>query len=261
MAAIQFDQEMGRLQRALAVCHDLMVRRGTVLEALDLRTGEKVLEVGCGGGSYAAEAARFVGPTGQVAAIDVSADQIAAARERCAEFPWVQCGVADAVDLPHGAGEFDAVYSVQALEYVADPGKALAEIRRVLRPGGRFLNLSTNWSSCVWHSEQPDRMRRILDAWSTHETHRDLPSFLAGLLRDAGFQPLWQRPVPMLNTSYNEASFSYWIAGFMARFAVGRGTVSQAEVDAWLAEFGSLESRGAYFFSSTPVMSVAIRVS
>jgi ubiquinone/menaquinone biosynthesis C-methylase UbiE len=47
---------------ALAQSHDLVVRRNTVMETLNLRTGEKVLELGCGGGSYAFEAARFVGP-------------------------------------------------------------------------------------------------------------------------------------------------------------------------------------------------------
>ena len=89
MSNIVFDDEMGRIQRALAQSHDLVVRRNTVMETLNLRTGEKVLELGCGGGFYAYEAAQFVGPTGHVSAIDISEDQIAAARERCAGFTWV----------------------------------------------------------------------------------------------------------------------------------------------------------------------------
>ena len=57
---------MARLQQAITESHDLVVRRSTVLEALNLTTGEQVLEVGCGGGYYAYEAARPVGPTGRV---------------------------------------------------------------------------------------------------------------------------------------------------------------------------------------------------
>jgi ubiquinone/menaquinone biosynthesis C-methylase UbiE len=46
----------------------------------------------------------------------------------------VSCRVADAASVPQESGEFDAVYAVQVLEYVADLAKALREIRRVLRP-------------------------------------------------------------------------------------------------------------------------------
>src|SRR6516162_8783827 len=87
MNTLAFTGDMARLQQAIAESHDLVLRRGIVLETLNLRTGEKVLELGCGGGFYTYEAAQFVGPTGRVCAIDISPDQIAAAQARCAEFP------------------------------------------------------------------------------------------------------------------------------------------------------------------------------
>jgi cyclopropane fatty-acyl-phospholipid synthase-like methyltransferase len=52
MSNIVFDDEMGRIQRALAQSHDLVVRRTTIMETLNLRTREKVLELGCGGGPF-----------------------------------------------------------------------------------------------------------------------------------------------------------------------------------------------------------------
>jgi arsenite methyltransferase len=136
MSNIVFDDEMGRIQRAVAESHDLVVRRNIFMDSLNLRTGEKVLELGCGGGSYAFEAAQFIGSTGHISAIDISADQIAAARERCAGFAWVECQIGNLLELPHQDGEFDAVYSVQVLEYAGDLGKAFREIHRVLRDGG-----------------------------------------------------------------------------------------------------------------------------
>jgi arsenite methyltransferase len=146
------------------------------------------------------------------------------------------------------------------LEYAGDLGKAVPEIHRVLRDGGRFVNLSTNWSSCVWHSEYPERMRRVLDGWSAHEAHRDLPTILAGELRKAGFQ-LRQRAVPMVNTSLGENSFSYWIAKLIPGYVIGRGAVNKEEADAWVEEFAELDQRGEYFFSLTPVLTEAIRIS
>ena len=54
MSGLSSTGEMARLQRAIAESHDLVIRRGTVLDALNLRTGERVLELGCGGGVFCA---------------------------------------------------------------------------------------------------------------------------------------------------------------------------------------------------------------
>ena len=98
------------------------------------------------------EAARFVGPTGRVCAIDISPDQIAAAQQRGAEFGWVECRTADIASPPYGDAEFDAVFAVQVLEYMTDLDAALRQIHRMLRPGGGLVIVATDWSSAVWHS-------------------------------------------------------------------------------------------------------------
>ena len=214
---------------------------------LNLRTGERVLEVGCGGGFYVYECGRLVGTKGRVAAIDLSADQIAATRERCVELPWIECQVANALDLPYGEAEFDAAYGVQVIEYMVDFGKALREIYRVLRPGGRFINLATNYNSIVWHSEHPERMRRVMSAFFAHAPYIDLPAILSPALRKAGFQPIRQRAVPIVNTSYTENSFSTLVAKMIASYVVGRGAVTSEEANNWIAEFAALEERANTF--------------
>ena len=261
MTNLTFADDIAHLQRTLAQCHDLVVRRGAVLQDLNLRTGEQVLEVGCGGGLYAYEAARCVGATGRVCAIDISQDQITAARTRCADFPWVECKLANVTELPYTDLAFDAVYTNQVLEYVATLSDALREIHRVLRPGGRVIIVATNWSSLVWHSNYPDRMKRLLAVWDEHAPYPDLPAGLAVQLRKFGLQPVRQIPLPILNTSYNENSYSYWAARLIKQFVAGRNSVTEAEAEAWLQEFDELERQNTYFFSSTPILTAAVRVS
>lgn len=261
MAALKFDDEMGRIQRAVATCHDMAIRRSTVLEKVNARTGQAILEIGCGGGFYACEAARMVGPSGRVCAVDISDDQIAVARERCGEFDWVECKIANALDLPYEDGVFDAVYCVQILEYLPDVGKALSEIQRVLRPGGTVVNLATNWHSIVWHSHDPERMKRVLLAWDEHAPHPNLPAGLLARMARVGLEPLCQTPQPILNTSYNENRFSYWAAKMISAFVAGRSGISAAEANDWISEFDELEKEGAYFFASMPIITEAVRVS
>jgi arsenite methyltransferase len=173
---------------------------------------------------------------------------------------WVECRIANASELPYADGEFDAVFGVQVLEYIRDFEKALSEAHRVLRPGGRFVNLATNWSSLLWHSGQPERMHRLMDVLAAHAPHPDLPVFLFPALRKAGFEPLRQQGVPIINTSYNENRISYWIARLTANFARGRG-VDEEEISAWLAEFPELDAKSEFFFSTTTVLTEAIKVS
>src|ERR1700756_4565173 len=120
---------------------------------------------------------------------DISPDQIAAAQARCAEFAWVDCRETDIAAPPYGNAEFDAVFAVQALEYLSDLDGALRHIHRMLRSGGRLIVVATDWSSAVWHSEDAPRMQRVLTAWAPHTPRRDLPGILAARLRRAGIQP------------------------------------------------------------------------
>jgi len=258
---LAFIGDMARLQQAIAESHDLVVRRNTVLEALNLRTGERVLELGCGGGYYAYEVAQFVGPTGRVCAIDISPDQITAARTRCAALPWVECREADIAAPPFGDAEFDAVFAVQALEYLTDLDGALGHVHRMLRPGGRVVIMATDWSSAVWHSENAARMQRMLIAFAPHTARPDLPSILASRLRRAGLEPLRQTAIPIVNTSYNPARFSYWVARVIRPFVVSRQAVTDEEAGEWLDEFAKLEERGAYFFCLTPVLTEAVKAA
>src|SRR5260370_4603196 len=179
MNALSFTGERAQREQAITETQDIAVRRRAVLEALSLRTGERVLELGCGGGYLAREAAKFVGATGQVSAVDISPDQIVAAQARCADLAWVECRIADIAALPYADGAFNAVIAVQSLEYLPDLDAGLRQIHRVLRPGGRLIVVATDWSSAVWHSENVARMQRVLTAWAPHTPSRHLPTLLA----------------------------------------------------------------------------------
>jgi ubiquinone/menaquinone biosynthesis C-methylase UbiE len=111
-----------------------------MLDLANIRVGDKVIDIGAGAGDQAIAAARRVGPTGTVLATDISAGMLetaseAARREGLSNFE-TRVMDAQALDLP--SDSFDAGISRFALMLVPDIDKALCEVRRVLRRGGKF---------------------------------------------------------------------------------------------------------------------------
>ena len=106
-------------------------------EWLNIPAGGITLDVGCGPGSVTASLARAVGPDGLTLGIDISASMLARA-VRAESGPQIGFLRADAQRLPLRDATVDAVVCIAVLQLVPDPVAALAEMARVLRPGGRL---------------------------------------------------------------------------------------------------------------------------
>ena len=256
---LQFDEQTSRKIEALYLTPDVVAQRRQVLKALALRRGEHVLDVGSGPGLLAHEMASSVGREGGVRGIDISEDMLAMSRRRCANQPWTAFQKADATQLPYPDGAFDAAVSTQVYEYIADVPAALAELYRVIRPGGRVLILDTDYGSLVIHSKNELRMRRVLTAWNEHFIHAGLPRVLSRQLHDAGFTIRQRDVIPMFNPEYQENTYAKHLLDLMASFAAGRQGLSNEEVEAWLAEFAELGRQGTFFFSLNRYLFVADR--
>ncbi len=104
---------------------------GGVLEWLGAQQGEHILDLGCGDGQLTS---RLAATGASVVGVDASAEMAAAARSR-----GVRADEAAAELLPYRDGEFDAVFSNAALHWVRNQDAMMDEVRRVLKPGGRFV--------------------------------------------------------------------------------------------------------------------------
>jgi SAM-dependent methyltransferase len=254
---MDFDERTSRHVEAVYTTPDVVEQRWLVIGTLDLQPGEHVLDIGSGPGFLACEMAAVVGETGSVHGVDPSESMlaIAAQRERASGSAPVEFRTGDAVELPYPDASFDAVVSTQVYEYVEDMAAALADARRVLRPGGRLLVLDTDWDSVVWRSSDRERMRRILGAWDEHLADPHLPARLTGLLADAGFTVRVRTTIPILNVGFDSDTYSAGLIGFVSAFVPGRQGVTEEEARAWADELAT--QGGDYFFSINRYVFVA----
>ena len=130
MAADAYDRFMGRYSRLLAP---------QLADFAGVRSGQRVLDVGCGPGALTTELVARVGPSG-VAAVDPSASFVAAARER---HPGVEIVEASADRLPFPPLTFDAAIAQLVVHFMPDPNRGLTEMARVTRRDGVV-------AACVW---------------------------------------------------------------------------------------------------------------
>jgi demethylmenaquinone methyltransferase / 2-methoxy-6-polyprenyl-1,4-benzoquinol methylase len=111
-------------------------RRAAV--AAGLTAGGSALDVACGTGALTRELARLAGDRGRVVGMDFSPGMLDRARRRAGGPEWIQ---GDALDLPFVDASFDAATIAFGLRNLADPGRGLVEMARVVRTGGRLVVL------------------------------------------------------------------------------------------------------------------------
>jgi SAM-dependent methyltransferase len=111
-----------------------------VVRGAELSPGMNVLDLASGTGEPALSLARAVGTQGHVVATDLVPEMLDAARQNAAAqgLTNIECRMADAEALPFSSGEFDRVTCRFGIMFFPNIPKAMAEIRRVLKPGGRI---------------------------------------------------------------------------------------------------------------------------
>jgi ubiquinone/menaquinone biosynthesis C-methylase UbiE len=163
---------------------------GQLLRTAELEPGARVLDIACGTGVITRLAAERVGPTGSVTGIDIAPDMLEVAKATPAAGAPIAWHQADATSLPLPDRAYDVALCQMGLMFVEDRARAVAEMRRVLTPGGRVVvntpgriqpEFEAMERAIVAHIS-PELGGFVRAVFSMHD-----PAVLGALLADAGF--------------------------------------------------------------------------
>src|SRR3954447_14318348 len=246
---IDFDERMAAQLEVVYRTRDIKRRRALAQEALAPQPGDEVLDVGCGPGFYVVDMLDVVGANGSVTGVDSSAAMLAIAGRKAGDRPNVRLVQGEATKLPVGEASVDRAISVQVFEYLGDVDAALAEMMRVVRPGGRVVIWDIDWSTLSWHSSDTERMRRMLRAWDRHLADPVLPRTLVASLHRAGFTDARRDAHPFTAETMDREAFGGYMPALIREYLGGLEDIDQSEADAWLADLKALDAGGAYSFA------------
>lgn len=230
--------------------------RDEYVRLLGVAPGERVLDVGCGSGAVTRTLAQKVVPGGRAIGVDTSPALLKVAREladKAGLAAVIEFKEGDCRALPFPDASFDAVVAATTLSHVPDAGRALSEMVRVTRPGGRIGVFDLDGDLTLF--AHPDRglTRRIVAAFSDHGwvngwLVRWLPGLLADLgvvnVRMRGFMPLEPggyyanraercAEVAVQTGAITSDEQARWLQAFRAELAAGRFLGGQLHLFVW----------------------------
>ncbi|MEZ4664609.1 MAG: class I SAM-dependent methyltransferase [Caldilineaceae bacterium] len=199
-----------------------------MLRWVGLQPGWRALDAGCGTGGFLPLMTELVGCAGQVSAIDLAPENIAAVEARRAQSQWaapVSARVGNLFNLPYADNAFDAVWSANTSQYFTDEEllKMLSEFRRVVRPGGLIAIKEYDITSMQFQPTTPMLTVHLHEALCRmgNQYHCQLfrTILLPQWLRKAGLINIRQKPTLMTRLQPLRAVEKTFVCNFLAFYA------------------------------------------
>jgi len=215
---------------------------------LQLRAGLRVLDIGCGTGDYLRVMAPLVAP-GAAVGVDLSAALIGCARTRAPGGTAVSFQVGDACQLPFADAAFDRVVATQVLLHLADPWRAVAEIRRVLTPGGLLAVGEWDWDSLCLAVSDRDAGRRLVHLLCDQMNNGLIVRELSWHLARNGFARI--TVTPQVRLSREPGAVHQWLIQPAIRELARIGALTPGESRSLTADLHERAASGRYFLART----------
>jgi ubiquinone/menaquinone biosynthesis C-methylase UbiE len=242
------------------------------LARLALRPGNRVLDIGCGPGDDARALAAIVGAQGRVLGIDVDPMMLAEAERRSAALAGDAAEAAQTAAPPSLAPvvfRLGDVYAIDALDdsfdacraervflHLAEPARALAEMIRVLAPGGRIAVLDRDIETRTIDAPDRPTTRAILNAWCDNFRDGWIGRALPRLFREAGLLDIAVEAFTVIDTDY-ESYLAQYDLPRVAAYAQEMGVIGEDAGRRWLVSIEEQARRGSFLASMTCFMVTA----
>jgi len=229
------------------------------LARLKAKTGDRVLEIGCGTGEDTRAIAKNVGSSGSIVAIDTSETMLKEAKNRSMSADSkIDFQVADVNNLEFPDRTFNCCWSQRVFQHLAEPTKALNEIARVLKPGGRVGILDTDWGTFAIDSQDKQLTQKITTCFAGLIQNGLVGRQLPRLCANSGFKNIDYFANTIISTNFEMLFDDFGMSEALA-YLEHQQVCSKLELDSWKEELRKNHENNCFYFSVTMYGIVAER--
>ncbi len=219
-------------------------------EYMKIKTGQRVLDVGCGIGIDTIALATLVGDSGRVIGVDDDAAMITQANHRAKKtnvIGRVEHIQVNAETLPFKEGEFDSCRSERVFQHLLHPERVLSEMVRVVKPGGWIVVIDTDWGTISIDTSETELERRLMLV----KAEKTLNNGYAGrqlyrLFKQQRLEDTSIELFPLYVTDYNTAR-GMLLLDEVESTALSTGVISEDELKRWRESLKAAEAKGTFF--------------
>jgi ubiquinone/menaquinone biosynthesis C-methylase UbiE len=235
---------------------DIVSARLAATKRMSLQAGDRLLEVGCGPALDVAELAAEIGSTGEYVGVDMSETMIAAARRRAAEIETqTHFEIASAYELPFDDGSFDACRADRLLMHLTEPERALAQMYRVTRPGGRVCVVDFDWHTMLLDHPDQSATESLLRGFSDDLADGRIGRRLPRMFADAG---LPRAEITLHSIHFTPAFLELLLGGYLASCQAD-GDMTAEYLERWWQQLKAPVGDGTFFASVTSFVASATK--
>jgi SAM-dependent methyltransferase len=232
------------------------------LVLLGVVAGHRALDVGCGIGDVVVDLASTVAPGVCAIGVDCSETMVSAARVRAeAAGTAIDFVVGDARTLAFGDASFDAVNCERVLQHLDDPESAIAEMARVLVPGGRLMLGEPDWDGLFIDTDDEATTHAVRDALVARLRNPRIGRALRRFALLAGLEVVDFNGGLGSYAVSRTAADRMWNLRSRLDDAVADGTVGHTAANAWWDRLGALDDAGQFFAGVVGFRLLAVKPS
>lgn len=225
--------------------------KGLTHSLLRLRRSGRVLDVGCGSGDDVRDLAAMVAPSGCAFGVDKSESMIEEARRRAAGCGLpVQFKLGEAVRLPWQSDYFDACRADRLLQHLPEPDRALNEMLRVLKPGGRLVVVDRDWGMVALDSLDSATTQAVLNRACSGIRNGWIGRKLYGLFKRAGLSEVQVQAHTITITRLDIADILLDLR-IVTEQAIRERRITHQAADVWLDDLLERDSAGTFLATIT----------
>lgn len=234
------------------------LRKRESIDALHLRGEARGIDVGCGLGNEVRTMAEGLGERGLAVGLDSSQALIKEASARTSRATSAFFAAADGHAIPFADDSFSGARAERMLQHVQDPAGVVADMVRVVEPGGRVAMIEPDWDTLVIDAEPLDLTRLFCRGWTEGVRHPNVGRELVGMMSHAGLDRIEVWPVTWLIPSFEIADQQFSISAMSDR-AVELQHTTEEEARSWFDDVRDREAHREFFAAVTYFFVTAVK--